>query len=74
MYRTIVSSSAKVRASRRLRVSAFEVVPLIRVAIVDFGTSYNCAARRIDIFLLVRIASIARMILASLVCIDILWL
>jgi hypothetical protein len=71
IYRTSVSSSLGVNWWRPLRLSAREVVPFIRRRIELSGMSYVFAARRMDIFLVVRIASMARMTLLSFVRTDI---
>ncbi len=65
IFLIIESSSIKLKLCRGLYFSGWGVRPLIRAAKVDFGTSYVYAARRIDILWVVRIASIARMILVS---------
>ena len=70
-YRTNVFSSDGVNLCWLLHVSDLGIRPFIRLVIDDLGTSYVCAARRIDIFLSVRIAWMARVILASWDCIDI---
>ena len=71
IYRTNVSSSDGVNLCWLLCVSDLGVRSFIRLVIDDLGTSYVCAARRIDIFLSVRIAWMARVILASWDCVDI---
>src|SRR5205823_12528191 len=69
--RTTVSSSDSVNLCCEWRFSAFATRPVIRLRRELKGTLYVFAARRIDIFLFVRIASMARKIRASSVWIGI---
>ncbi len=71
MYRTNVFSSFSVRIYCIFRFLTLGRQLFIRLRMVDLETSYICATRRTDNFFVVRIASIARTILASLVCICI---
>ena len=70
-YRTNVSSLFSVRIYCAFRFSTLGKQPFIRLQMVDSETSYIYAARRTDNFFIVQIASIARTILVSLVCICI---
>ncbi len=74
MYRTKVFSLFAVKLYYIWGFLAFATRPFIRSTIVDFGTLYICVVRRIDIFLIERIASMARMILAFGVWIGIMLL
>ncbi len=72
IYRTSVSSLVGVNLCRPLRMSARGGLPLIRTRMELSGTSYIFTVCRTDIFLIVQIASMARVSLVSLGRIDIL--
>ncbi len=74
MYRRSVSSSTGVNQYRPLYLSAKEIMPFIRLRNELSGRSYIFTARQIDIFLVVRIASITRVILVFLNRVDILYI
>ncbi len=71
IYRTNVFSSLSIRIYCVFRFSALGKQPFIWLRMIDSETLYICVARRIDNFFIVQIASIARTILASLVCVCI---
>jgi len=74
MYRMSVSSLEEVKLYRGFRILAIAGMPFIQSQREDLGILYVFAACWRDKFLDVRIASIARMILPSRVCIDmVLW-
>ncbi len=74
IYRTSVSSSLSVRIYCIFRFLALGKQLFIWLQMVDLETSYTCAIYRINNFFVVRIVSIARTILASLVCVYIILL
>ena len=74
MYRISVSSSEEVKLYQGFRISAIAGMPFIRLQREDLETLYIFATCQRDKFLDVQIASMARMILPSWVCTDIvLW-
>jgi len=66
MYWRNVSSLIKINRHQPLRFSTKGVIPFIRSQNELLERSYIFATRRIDIFLVIRIASITRVILVSL--------
>ena len=71
IYCTSVSSSFLVKICYVFRFSALGRQPFIRLRMVDSETLYICVACQTDNFFVVWIVSIARTILASLVCVCI---
>ena len=69
--RTNVSSLFSVRIYCTFCFSALGRQLFIRLRMVDSETLYICVVRRTDNYFVVRIVSIARTILASLVCVCI---
>jgi len=74
MYRTNVSSLLSVKICCTLRFLALGRQLFIRMWMVDSETSYICIACWTDNFFVVQIVSIARTILAFLVCVCIILL
>ncbi len=74
IYRRNVSSLTEVNRHRPLHLSVKEVIPFIRSQNELSERLYIFATRRIDIFLVIQITSIAKVILVSLDRADILYI